>query len=89
MLGNVNYLRLKNILLKYYKNSNVYIETVGVINTRYCIEKAKINLNKRKLIILNENLDCTILLDFIKKYKQKDIYHIEFYYDDSKVVLEI
>lgn len=89
MLGNINYLRLKNILLKYYKNSNVYIETVGVINMRYCIEKAKVNINKHKLILLNENLDCTILLDFIKKCKLKDIYHIEFYYEDSKVTLEI
>lgn len=69
MINEINYLRMKKALLKYFRKSNVHIEIKGTISTRFIIEKARITINKHKLIISNEDLDATILLDFIKKRK--------------------
>lgn len=89
MINEINYLRMKKALLKYFKKSNVYIEIKGVINTRFIIEKARITINKHKLIISNEDLDTTILLDFIKKAKIDDGLRIELIGLDAQYILEI
>lgn len=88
MLG-VNYLKLKHILLKYYKNERVYIEQKGIITTRIIIDKAKILINKHKLVIVNDDTDCIIEFDLLKKMKIEDKLHIELVYMDFKVILEV
>lgn len=65
----INYLRMKRIILKQFKKQNVHIEVQGTLSTRFIIENARILINRRKLIIQNDNMDCIILLDFIKKAK--------------------
>ena len=47
------YNRLKHLLLKHYKNVNIQIEISGVINTTLFLEKAKIIIDRRKLIFSN------------------------------------
>lgn len=89
MFNDLSYLKMKKTLLKNFRNANIYVETKEIINTRFCIEKAKILINKHKLMISNENLDCTILLDLIKKVKIYDGLRIEFIGVDSQYILEI
>lgn len=89
MINDISYLKMKKALLKNFKNMKVYIETKEIINTRFCIEKARITINKHKLIISNEDLDATILLDFIKKAKIDDGLRIELIGLDSQYILEI
>lgn len=89
MINEINYLKMKKVLLKYFKKANVHIEIKGVISTRFIIEKARITINKHKLIISNEDLDCTILLDFIKKAKLDDGLRIELIGLDAQYILEV
>ena len=88
MLCDINYLRMKRILLKNFRKSNVHIESKGIMNTRFIIQKARITINKHKLIISNEDMDATILLDFIKKAKIDDITRIELIGLDAQYILE-
>lgn len=89
MINEINYLRMKKALLKYFRKSNVHIEIKGTISTRFIIEKARITINKHKLIISNEDLDATILLDFIKKAKIDDGLRIELIGLDAQYILEV
>lgn len=85
----VNYIKLKNILLKYYKNTRVCVEVRGILDTRIFIEKSRITINKHKLIISNENTDFTIDFLCMKKIKLKEKYRIEMVYTDFTVILEL
>ena len=89
MINEINYLRMKKALLKNFRKANVHIEIKGIIITRFIIEKARITINKHKLIISNEDFDATILLDFIKKAKIDDGLRIELIGLDSQYILEI
>lgn len=89
MLNDISYLRMKRMLLKNFRKANVHIEIKGVINTRFIIQKARITINKHKLIISNEDLDATILLNFIKKAKLDDGLRIELIGLDAQYILEI
>lgn len=85
---NINYFRMKKIILKQFRKQNVHIEIQGTLTTKFIIENARILINRRKLIIQNDNLDCIILLDFIKKAKIDNLY-IEMIGLDSKYILEV
>ncbi len=85
----INYLRMKRILLKDFKNQRIYIETQGTFTTRFWIDKARILINKHKIVISNEDIDCTILLDMIKKAKIDGRLRIELIGLDSRYILEI
>lgn len=89
MFGDIKYLQMKKLLLKNFRNSRVYIESKGSFNTRFCIDKSKVLINKRKIIISNEDIDCIILLDFIKNIKIDDDSRIELISKDSQYILEI
>lgn len=89
MINEINYLRMKKALLKNFRKANVHIETKGVINTRFIIDKARITINKHKLIVNNEDMDCIILLDFIKKAKIDDGLRIELIGLDAQYILEV
>ena len=84
----ITYLRMKRIILKQFRKQNVHIEIQGTLTTKFIIENARILINRRKLIIQNDNLDCIILLDFIKKAKVDNLC-IELIGLDSKYILEI
>ena len=89
MLCDINYLKMKKTLLKNFKNQRIYLETKGTFATRYCIDKARITINKHKLIISNEDLDTTILLDFINKIKFDGGIRIELIGLDAQYILEV
>ena len=84
----INYLKMKRIILKQFRKQNIHIQIQGTLTTRFIIENARILINKRKLIIQNDNLDCIILLDFIKKVKAENL-RVEMIGLDSKYILEI
>ena len=84
----INYLRMKRIILKQFKKQNVHIEVQSTLSTRFIIENARILINRRKLIIQNDNMDCIILLDFIKKAKVDNLF-IEMIGLNSKYILEV
>ncbi len=85
---NINYLKLKKEL-KNYENQKIYIEIFGVINTRYSIENAKILVNKHKLVILNDEIDCVINLNYIKSVKIENNVRITLFSNNEKYFLEI
>lgn len=89
ILDNINYFRMKKLLLKYFRNGKVYIETKGIINTRFFITKSIILINRHKLVIANEESDCTILLDYIKKVKFNETSVIKLIGVDSEYIIEI
>ena len=84
----INYLRMKRIILKQFKKQNVHIEVQSTLSTRFIIEIARILINRRKLIIQNDNMDCIILLDFIKKANVDNLC-IEMIGLNSKYILEV
>lgn len=89
MLNNINYLRMKKALIKNFRNQKVYIEIKGILSTRMWIDKCKILVNNHKIILQNEELDCTILLDFIKKIKIDKALRIELIGMDAQYILEV
>lgn len=89
MFIDINYIKMKKLLLKEFKGSRIYIEQKGILNTRFWIDKSKILLNHNKLIIANDDIDCTILLDFIKKVKISNAFRIELIAKDEQFILEI
>lgn len=89
MILGVNYLRLKKLLLKHYKNTRVYVESKGEFNTRFWIEKSKILINRNRIVVANEDIDCIILLDYIKKCKIHSICRIELIGKESTYLLEL
>jgi len=50
MISTINYLKLKNILLKNFRNTRVLVETRGIFNSRIFIENTRITINKHKII---------------------------------------
>ncbi len=89
MLNNINYVRMKKALIKNFRNQKVYVEVKGIFSTRIWIDKSKILINKHKIIISNEDIDCTILLDFIKKIKTDKALRIELIGMDAQYILEV
>lgn len=86
----LNYLRVKKIILKRYIKQNVYIEVKGNIDTRVSIRNARILVTRRKIILSNEELDFTIDLYWVKKVKIEDGLRITFIYDENlQVSLEV
>lgn len=73
----LQYNRLKYILLKHYKNVNIQIAINGIINTTLFLEKAKIIVDKRKLIFSNgEYKNIIIDLQNVSKIKIINKWHI-------------
>lgn len=89
MFSDLSYFKMKRILLRNFRNTTVYIETRGILNTRFWIEKSRILINKHKIVISNEDIDCTILLDVINKIKVNDECRIELITKDSQYILEL
>lgn len=85
----INYLKMKRIILKDFRNQRIYIETKGTFATRFWIDKARILINKHKIVISNEDIDCTILLDMIKKAKIDGRLRIKLIGLDAQYILEI
>ena len=73
----LQYSKLKYILLKHYKNVNIQISVNGIINTTLFLEKAKIIVDKRKLIFSNgEYKNIIIDLQNVDKIKIINKWHI-------------
>lgn len=89
MLNNVNYIKLKNNLLKYFKNEMVVIELKGNLETKLVIHEAKILINKRKVIILNDDLDFSTEFRYIKKIKFDGNFKLILQYKDYHILLEV
>lgn len=89
ILDYLSYFKMKKILLKNFRNERVYIETKGIINTRFYINKSIILINRHKLVIANEEADCTILLDYIKKVKFYETSVIKLIGVNEEYIIEI
>lgn len=88
-MNNLEYLKLKKILLKHYRNTRVLTELRGIVNTRNFIEDTRVTLNRNKLIISNENQDFTVEFMYMKKIKLNEYEHLELIYQDFTVILEL
>lgn len=89
MISTINYLKLKNILLKNFRNTRVLVETRGIFNSRIFIENTRITINKHKLIISNEEKDIIVEFAMLKKVKFYDSGRFELIYNDITVLFEL
>ncbi len=85
----LQYNRLKYILLKHYKNVNTQIETNGIINTTLFLEKAKITIDKRKIMFSNgEYKNIIIDLQNVSKIKIINKWHILIKYKEIEIDIQ-
>ncbi len=89
MISTINYLKLKNILLKNFRNTRVLIESRGIFNSRIFIENTRITINKYKLIISNEEKDIIVEFAMLKKVKFYDSGRFELIYNDITILFEL
>ena len=85
----IQYNKLKYILLKHYKNVNIQIAINGIINTTLFLEKAKIIVDKRKLIFSNgEYKNIIIDLQNVSKIKIINKWHILIKYKEIEIDIQ-
>lgn len=90
MTNILSYEKMKKIILKEYTKSNVFIYFRGIINTRIIIDKARIIINKDRLIFANNDDDVVISLFDVRKLKiQNNIKITLIYNDDFEISLEV
>ena len=89
MISTINYLKLKNILLKNFRNTRVLVETRGIFNSRTFLENTRIIVNKHKLIISNEEKDIIVEFTMLKKVEFYDSGRFELLYNDIVVLFEL
>ena len=89
MLNNMDFIKLRNIILKHFNNQRICIELRGIINTRFFINNSRIIINRNKIVIANDEIDFSMELMNIKKTNLKEIYHLEFLYEDLMLILEL
>lgn len=89
MINEINYIKLKNILLKNFKNMTITVKTYGAVQTNTMINNADITFCKNKIIISNEDKDVTIHFLTLRKINFDDEYRIKLKYDDFDVFIEL
>lgn len=89
MISTINYLKLKNILLKNFRNTRVLIESRGIFNSRTFLENTRITINKNKIIISNEEKDIIVEFAMLKKVKFFDSGRFELIYNDITILFEL
>lgn len=84
-----DYIRLKHIILKYYKNQCVQIIMQGVVNTTFFFKDVRVLIDRRKLIF-SDNEDINFIIDFnyIEKIKIINEFHIRFFYKDLMIDIQ-
>ena len=89
MISVANYEKLKNLLLKNFKNMTIAVTTYGAVQTNTMINNANITFCKNKIIISNEDKDVSINFLTLKKIKFDDEYRIKLKYDDFNLLIEL
>lgn len=89
MISVANYEKLKNLLLKNFKNMTIAVKTYGAVQTNTMINNANITFCKNKIIISNEDKDVSINFLTLKKIKFDDEYRIKLKYDDFNLLIEL
>lgn len=89
MISVVNYDKLKDILLKNFKNMTVTVKTYGAVQTDTMINNANITFCKNKIIISNEDRDVSINFLTLRKINFDDEYRITLKYDDFNLLIEL
>ena len=85
----LQYSKLKYILLKHYKNVNTQISISGIINTTLFLEKAKIIIDKRKIMFSNgEYKNIIIDLQNVNKIKIINKWHILIKYKEIEIDIQ-
>ena len=85
----IQYNKLKYILLKHYKNVNTQISISGIINTTLFLEKAKIIIDKRKIMFSNgEYKNIIIDLQNVNKIKIINKWHILIKYKEIEIDIQ-
>lgn len=89
MISVSSYERLKNLLLKNFKNMTIAVKTYGAIQTGTMISDADITFCKNKIIISNEDRDVSINFLTLRKINFDDEYRIKLKYDDFNLFIEL
>lgn len=89
MISVANYDKLKNLLLKNFKNMTVTVKTYGAVQTNIMINNANITFCKNKIIISNEDKDVSINFLTLRKINFDDEYRIKLKYDDFNLLIEL
>ena len=89
MISVANYDKLKNLLLKNFKNMTVTVKTYGAVQTNTMINNTNITFCKNKIIISNEDKDVSINFLTLRKINLDDEYRIKLKYDDFNLLIEL
>ena len=89
MINIINLAKLKQILLKNFENQRVCIELKGFISTSIFLDNAKILVNNKKLIVVDDTNEFELEFLLIKKIKFNDLWQIQIYFEDLTVTLEL
>lgn len=90
MINIIKYKRLKHIIFKEYIKANVFIYFRGIVSTKKIIEKARVIVNKDRIIFANDEEDIVISLFDVKKIKIQDNLKVTLVYEDTfEISLEV
>lgn len=89
MIKNLDYIKLKKILLEEFKNQRVCIHIKGIVNTTVIIDNTKIIINKHKIILSDENNEFELEFLMVKKIQFDEKWHIQIFFDEFKITIEV
>lgn len=90
MIKMIKYCEIKKIVLKNYINSNVFIFINGIINTRVIISKARVFINKDKIVFGNDENDITVDLFNVRNIRIENGIRLTLTYNnDPKIIMEV
>lgn len=89
MIKSGDYNKLKKILLEEFENKRVCITLKGMVNTSIVIDNTKIIINKHKIILSDENNEFELEFLMVKKIQFDEKWHIQIFFDELKITIEV
>ena len=89
MISAISYAKLKHTLLKNLKNQRICIEIRGIITTTVVLENARIIINKNKIILADDENNFELEFLMVDKIKIDEKWHIQIFFDEFKITLEV
>lgn len=85
----IKYNILKHILLKHFRNITTHINIRGIISSTIILQNTKIALDNKKIFLSNgEYQNFIISMDYIRKIKIINIWHIILKFKDFEIDIQ-
>ena len=85
----LNYIKLKHILLKNFRNETTHIIEKGAITTRVILDKVKIIIDNQKIMLSDGNNENVIIdLNYVEKIKILNNWHINLKFKEFEISIQ-